>query len=282
MSIRRRWEEMPFRKYLELLLLEYSGRPVQKGTYPYSRHKAGYKRFLLQKIEAFPSNPMKKLMQAYIRDLPRPTELCLSQTLLSAKQQSLPKHFDIMMDLESRDLIQTLGLLYMPSNFIWSGLNNIPYGLTNYICFADLEKYQYFFWNTFEKNNWGFSEKESFRKFLLNDPELTKLFQKTLDFGWEERSRSELVTIFNLPEAPGQSQSIDNNSFSLIQYRLNQALQNGEVDLAAKYSLMYQRMGKKGMEQNSNEKGGTSDSKRMLDEIKNGSVAVQGFRSAKD
>ena len=168
------WNALPFRKILERLLWQQSGESLGRGSLKYpSRFKPGAKKYLLEEIEKLPPGPIKSAMRKSIPLLPCPKELVLQTYLLGATAKSTPRYEDIMCDKEVCDLIQISGLLSLPLNLLWSRLNQIDLGLGEHLKRGDIEKFQYFFWNTAEKDGWSYTEKHIFQQFLGADEELS-------------------------------------------------------------------------------------------------------------
>jgi hypothetical protein len=197
-----RWNAIPFRKFFERLLWIHLGNPLGRGTIKYpARFKNNAKKFLEVDVKKLPPCPIRTSMLKTIPHLPRPTELILQSHLLGATAKSTAKHKDIMSDRETVDIIEVAGLRSLPIDLVWERLNNIELGLGQHIRFGDLEKFQYYFWNTSEKDGWTNEGKELFKNFLKSDEELSILFEKLLIFGFDA-TRPEVAREYGFPLTP--------------------------------------------------------------------------------
>jgi hypothetical protein len=179
------WNSLPFKKYFERLLWIHLGKPLGRGSIPYpKRFKAGAKKYLREEIEKLPPCQFRILMLRALPKMPPPRELVLQTYLLSATAKSRPRYEDIMVDTEVIDLIQISGMLSLPFDLLWGRLQEIPLGLGEHIKRGDIEKFQYFFWNTSEKDKWSFAEKEVFHNFLKSDREVSSAMRKLLRHGF--------------------------------------------------------------------------------------------------
>jgi hypothetical protein len=179
------WTSLPFRKFLERLLWIHMGKPLGRGSVSYpKRFKTGAKKYMKEEIQKLPPCQPRILILKALPKISPPKSLVLQTYLLSATAKSAPRHEDIMVDVEICDLIQISGMLSLPLSLLWGRLQEIPLGLGNHIKYGDIEKFQYFFWNTSEKDGWSYNEKEVFYEFLNSDKELSSEFRRLLRYGF--------------------------------------------------------------------------------------------------
>ncbi len=194
------------------MLWQHQGEPLKRGTIVYpSKFKRGAKKYLREETEKLPPSPHKLLILKSIPLLPRPTELVLQTFLLSATAKSAPRYKEIMCDSEVYDLIQISGIHSLPLDLLWNRLNKVELGLGQYLKIGDIEKFQYFFWNTAEKDGWNYEEKDNFRQFLSSDKELSIQFERLLKFGFGP-ARIEVAREYGFPLTPEGRK----NSFNIL------------------------------------------------------------------
>jgi hypothetical protein len=206
------WNSLPFRKFLERLLWIHTGKPLGRGSVSYpKRFKAGAKKYLREEIENFPPCKLRTVMLRALPKIRPPKELVLQTYLLSTTAKSIPRHTDIMADKEVSDIIQISGMLSLPLHLVWSRLQTIDLGLGDHIKFGDIEKFEYFFWNTSEKDGWNYAEKEVFHNFLKSDREVSLAFRRLLRYGFGT-FRMIVAIEYGFPLTPGGRK----NSFNLL------------------------------------------------------------------
>jgi len=272
------WNSIIPRKIIELLLIESTGKKVVRGTYPCPKNLKAAIEYVREAILKYPSSEMRELILSYLVNLKPPEKFVFQMTFLAATRADEPRHFQIMTDKETSEIIQVFSLLGHSDSFILDRIRDIPYGPSGQISIQDIRKYRYFFWNTATINGWSHVSQDSFKTYLMKNKKRAAAFNTTLHYGFGGASRDEVILKFKLPKTPDQIyQSIQQTS-QLAQQRLQESLEVGDYKAGAAYSQIFSRQMKyTRIGDNNSQKGGEEDDTLVAKQILKKETQVYGI-----
>ena len=280
--------DLPFRYFFSYLLIRHAislgkiaasrikknGDP-KRGTYRYPRFLPNAKKILREQINELIPTPFKELMLLVLRKLPAPGEIILHHEMMSANAKKNSKHIDIMMDPEIRNKILILTLLGEKPYHILEVIRSLAFTPTDNYCQEDIEKFQYYFWNTGSKYDWGYTQRMQLKNLLELNPEVLRSFQQVTKYGFGGVTPDQVMRALDIPMTKEMRIAEHDHAQDLLQYTLIDALKSDDLKSANVCSLIQSRTNKRIQSINNNSEQLKSEANdEMSTAILNRSITV--------
>jgi len=250
--------ELPFGNFLGYLLIRHAislgkvaGSRIKKngdpkrGTYRYSKFLPHAKKILREQINELIPPPFRDLMLMVLSKLAVPGEIILHNEMISANAKTSSKHLDIMMDQEIRDRILIFTLLGESARSILEIIQKLVFIPTGHIQLEDIEKFQYYFWNTGFKSNWAYPQRMKLKQLLEQNPKVSRSFQQVIKYGFGEVDRRQVMRDLDIPMTKEMRIAEYHHAQDLMQLLQVDALKLDDLKAANVCSLMQSRNNKR-------------------------------------
>jgi len=190
------------RKFFAIILAQYWGYELKRHkTYPSKSFGTSEKSAIKVAIYELPESPTQLLSLRILETVgPPPDDLIIKSFVLQPKREKYSSSNAIMRDTECFNAITGEAIMGMDTRSIKQEFAEmlIP---PNY-SLEQIDRFRYQFWNVKPEEGWDHKSRESLKRLILSDPDLTAAFQHLLDGALSDKSRRDIALHYKLSLSP--------------------------------------------------------------------------------